>query len=89
MLIDFDGADYNEELDKPRLDKQFNRIFNVMRDGQWRTLNDIQRVTGDPQASISAQLRHMRKPRFGGYIINRRRAEGKESSGLFEYQLLS
>jgi len=55
-----------------------------MRDGNWRTLPQIHAATGEPEASISAQLRHLRKERFGGHTVNRRHIE----NGLFEYQLI-
>ena len=57
-----------------------------MRNGNWYTLEDIETETGDPQASISAQLRHLRKVRFGGHTIEKRR-KGSEKSGLWEYRL--
>ncbi len=58
-----------------------------MLDGAWRTVSEISEVTGDPQPSVSAQLRHLRKPRFGSYIIERR-SRGDRKRGLFEYRLL-
>lgn len=58
-----------------------------MIDGKFRTLSEIARETGDPEASISAQLRHLKKPRFGSYIIEKQR-RGDRNQGLFEYRLL-
>lgn len=87
-LFFFDGPDYKPDLDDDRLTNQYHRIFNLMRDGKWRTLSEIAVETGDPQASISAQLRHMRKPRFGAHIVNRERVKDRETQGLFEYQLI-
>jgi hypothetical protein len=83
----FDGSDYDPEYDDVRLTGQALRIFNVMKDEVWRTLGEIEALTGDPQASISAQLRHLRKARFGGHIV-RKRSRGEREHGLFEYQLL-
>lgn len=80
----FDGADYLPERDNKRLGDQLKDIYNLMSDGVWRTLSDIERITGHPQASISAQLRHLRKPRFGGFTVERRYV----SHGLYEYRLL-
>ena len=59
--------------DCARLEGQTLRIYRLMIDGIWRTLEEIQRATGDPQASISAQLRHLRKGRFGGNIVDKQR----------------
>lgn len=83
----FNGPVYDPALDQERLAKQMGRIYELMKDGHWRTLREIAEVTGDPESSVSAQLRHLRKPRFGGYVLNKRR-RGTKSRGLFEYQLL-
>ena len=83
----FDGSDYDPSTDDRRLTKQIIRIIHLMRDSAWRTLYEISNLTGDPQASISAQLRHLRKKRFGSHQINKRR-KGKDSCGLWEYQLI-
>lgn len=80
----FDGDDYVPLRDDPRLGAQYCRIFTLMQDCAWRSLAEIERLTGDPPASISAQLRHMRKARFGGHTINRRHL----GDGLYEYQLV-
>lgn len=82
----FDGDDYIRDRDDPRLRAQVFRIFAVMIPGQWRTLREISKITGDPEPSISAQLRHLRKPRFGSYLLAKRH-RGDEAVGLYEYQL--
>jgi hypothetical protein len=81
-----DGADYNPKVDQARLTKQLERVFCLMSDGVWRTLDQIALATGDPHASISAQLRNLRKPRFGGHTITKRR-RGPAQHGLYEYRL--
>jgi hypothetical protein len=89
MQIDmrFDGPEYDKAADQLRLTGQFRRIFLLMADANWRTLQEIADATGDPEASVSAQLRHAKKKRFGSHTVNRR-ARGDRSSGLFEYQLI-
>ena len=83
----FSGSDYDRKLDQTRLTGQLLDIFNLMRDEQYRTLDEISSETRHPAASISAQLRHLRKPKFGSYTVNKRR-RGDRASGLFEYQLV-
>lgn len=83
----FNGSDYIRSKDDVRLTGQILRVFNCMSDGVFRTLGEIEAITGDPQASISAQLRHLRKERFGSHEINKRR-RGEIENGLFEYQLV-
>ena len=82
----FDGPAYDPALDHARLKGQIMRVFMVMRRGAWMTLGEIARVTGDPESSISAQLRHLRKEKFGSHQVDKRR-RGNDKSGLWEYQL--
>lgn len=84
----FDGTEYQPEFDFVRLTGQLSRIFMLMSDGRWRTLIEIEWETGDPAASISAQLRNLRKPRFGGHIVEKR-CRGNRSNGLFEYRVVA
>lgn len=83
----FNGPAYVPEHDQARLSVQYHRIFGLMKDAQWRTLSTIANVTGDPQASISAQLRHMRKERFGSHTVEKKRV-GTQNHGLFAYRLV-
>ena len=82
----FNGSDYNPEMDDLRLSIQHVRIRELMKDGKWRTLRKISEETGDPEASISAQLRHLRKFRFGSFVVEKR-SKGDRLNGLFEYRL--
>lgn len=83
----FDGDTYDPKHDQVRLTGQILRIYLLMADGQWRTLNDICRSTHDPHASVSARLRDFRKDRFGKHTVNRRHL-GDRQHGLWEYQLI-
>lgn len=85
-LPGFAGELYDPALDDNRLRVQIGRVFEAMRDGGWRTLAELEGLTGDPQTSISAQLRHLRKPRFGAYLVDVRTRAG---AGLYEYRLRS
>ena len=78
----FDGPDVTVE-DTARLTGQIERIYALMEDGAWRTLEEIEAATGAPQASISAQLRHLRKRRFGSHAIAKRR----RTQGTWEYRV--
>jgi hypothetical protein len=83
----FDGVEYSSGHDFRRLTGQLKDIMDVMGGGDWYTLSQIEMLTGHPSASISAQLRNLRKPRFGGYTVERR-ARGDRAYGLFEYRVL-
>lgn len=83
----FDGSDYEKELDQSRLTGQIFKIADLMKDEKWRTLEEIESSIDEPQSSISAQLRNLRKVRFGQHTVNKRR-RGDRTNGLFEYQLI-
>lgn len=81
----FDGATYQADKDQARLTGQLLRVLKAMQDGgPWLTLAEIADETGDPEASISARIRDLRKKRFGGYEVEHRRRHG---AGLWEYRL--
>lgn len=82
----FDGHDYVAERDDIRLRGQLLRVYECMKDGRWRTLDEIHAITGDPPASILAQLGHLRKQRFGQYPVDKRH-RGLPEHGLYEYHL--
>ena len=85
-LFKFNGSDYVPYLDDQRLTGQLKRIFDLMKDNQWRTLSEIAAITKDHEASISAQLRHLRKPKHGNHTVDKR-PRGHREQGLFEYKL--
>ena len=81
------GSVCEPEIDGKRLGKQCEKIRDYMLKNSWKTLAEIEEVLGYPQASISAQLRHLRKERFGGYGVekHRRLKENGEPGGTWEY----
>ena len=79
----FDGSDYDHKRDGIRLTGQLERVFDVMKHGQWVTLRELSDRSRCPEASASAQLRNLRKDRFGGFEIEKKYA----TSGLFLYRL--
>ena len=83
----FDGPVYEPEHDHARLTGQLLRVYTLMTDEHWRTLAEIEAMTGDPPASISAQLRHLRKRKFGSFVVEKR-TRGERAIGLWEYRLV-
>ena len=73
-MMDFDGATYDSSQDRARLTGQALRVFHKMVHGDWWTLYELSRATGDPEASVSARLRDLRKERNGGHKVDRRRS---------------
>ncbi len=79
----FDGKTYNPGRDYVRLNGQLKKVFELMKDGNWRQLDWIHRAVGGSEASISARLRDLRKPKYGAHTVERRHIR----NGLFEYRL--
>lgn len=76
------GQTFDAARDTSRLNRQALDVWKVMRDGYWHTLEELAYVTGHPEASVSARLRDLRKPRFGSRTIQRQHVGG----GLWEYR---
>ena len=58
----------------------------------WLTLKELSLLTHFGEASISAQLRHLRKREFGGYVVEKRQRDvdavvRREVGVVWEYQL--
>jgi len=91
VVPDFDGFHYEPKKDRYRLAGQMQEIFDVIEKAdKWLTLDEINEYFWGkwsrrlPEASISAQLRNLRKERFGGHDIKGRYRNGTRT---FEYRL--
>lgn len=90
-LFQFGGRTYVATLDAKRLGAQLTRVIAAMSDGRWRTLTEIQShiqaTTGkrDPEASLSARLRDIRKL-WGEEAMESRRRTEDGVDGLWEYR---
>jgi len=80
--FDFAGVTYDEDRDHDRLAKQLRRVVDAMQDMQWHTLAQLSEITGDPEASVSARIRDLRKPpRY--FVIEREYVH----RGLWRYRI--
>ena len=71
------GPAFDEALDGKRVRTDIERIRDFMWGNGWWTLKALETVLDIPQATISADLRHLRKERFGSYQVDKvRRGEG-------------
>lgn len=82
----YDGSTIDHDKDHKRLRLQHAAVFNVMKDGHWRPLALIARLTGAPEASVSARLRDFRKERFGAHTVQRERRDW--DGGTWVYRLV-
>lgn len=80
---EFDGETYSKHRDYARLQGQLQRVFELMKDGKHRTLAEIAEQVSGSEAGVSARLRDLRKPKFGGHVVERKRLGG----GLWSYAL--
>lgn len=85
------GPAFEASKDLRRLTGQIKAIYDLMvradNINQWLTLYEIENATGYSTASISAQLRHLRKAEFGGHAVMKRRQ--KTRAGTWEYRVTS
>lgn len=92
LTMNFGGRTYDATLDLERLSAQQIRVMAAMSDGRWRTLEEaqtrIKAMTGkrDPEPSISARLRDIRKFYGEEAMESRRREEAGLENGLWEYR---
>ena len=77
------GHTYERARDGKRLNAQAEAVWQVMRDRQWHTLEEIAEKARCPQASASARLRDLRKARFGSRIVDREYV----GNGLWRYRI--
>ena len=81
----FQGFDYVRARDSERLGAQLQRVFNVMKDGRWRSHQEIVEILmwgGKPrekEASIARQVRYLKD--IPGCLVLRR----YEGNGLYRY----
>lgn len=81
----FDGGTYEPSEDYARLAGQQRAVWAVLTQfPRWWTLRELSVAVGASEASVSARLRDLRKPKYGGHTVERRRVTG----GLYEYRLI-
>lgn len=80
----FDGDTYLPLWDRKRLTSLLERVRAALSDGCWHSLAHLCEVTGGTSASVSARVRDLRKDKFGGFDIERRRMR----NGVHEYRMV-
>lgn len=81
----FDGGTYDEARDYERLKGQLQQVHATMADGRWYSLRDLALRCNGSEASVSARLRDLRKPKYGARTIERRHV----TRGLFLYRMVA
>jgi hypothetical protein len=83
--VPFDGDTYDRQLDGVRLGKQLNAVVSLMKDEKWRTLREIAYQLDQPEASVSARLRDVRKEKF---LPNYTMESQRRTKGTWEYRIV-
>jgi hypothetical protein len=68
-------------------------LLSATQCGSWLTLRELGQITQFGETSISAQLRHLRKKRYGSYVVEKRVRRGLvvndvEHGAIWEYRLM-
>ncbi len=82
--IAFDGETYEPQRDYGRLSGQLLRVYQLMKDGEWRTLYQVAMEVGGSEPAVSARLRDFRKEKYGSHSVDREHLYG----GLYRYRLI-
>ena len=90
------GWSYDRESTRTQLEIVRDVMLSAAECDAWLTLTEISRMARFGEASISAQLRHLRREQFGGYRVEKRRRETEASSvitkmlapGKWEYHIV-
>lgn len=81
----FDGDSYERARDHVRLQGLLLATYEYMADGRWHLLGDLAETINCTPQGASARLRDLRKRKFGGFTVQRRRVG---ELALYEYRLV-
>lgn len=88
--LKFDGETFDADRDGVRLTGQLAAVYTVMCTGRWFTLTNLAKAAGGingrnySEAGVSARIRDLRKPKFGGHKIEARHV----ADGLWKYRMV-
>ena len=83
----FDGETYIPMIDYKRLKGLLKRVYDIMSDGNWHRLAELAHRAQGSEASVSARIRELRKEKFGGFEVQRKRH--KTQKGVWLYRLVT
>lgn len=83
----FDGDTFVPMIDHARLTGLLKRVYDIMSDGNWHRLAELAHRAQGSEASVSARIRDLRKEKFGGFQVDRKRH--KTQKGVWLYRLVT
>jgi hypothetical protein len=75
-------SEKSAECNETQLEAIRELMLGASKRGEWLTLAEIAAPTEFGEASISAQLRHLRKPQHGAYCVEKRRRRSRTEGRL-------
>lgn len=88
MTPTFGGITYDKRMDEKRLTTALHRVFDLMKDGQWRLLAVIANDCETSEAGASARLRDLRKEHFKKRFGVKDVLSERRAGGLWEYRVI-
>jgi hypothetical protein len=88
LALPFGGSTFSPQLDSERLSTALGKVYALMRDGRWRTLNEIAVAVRCSEAGASARLRDLRKPKFRDVYPNQQVDSDRVEGGLWKYRVV-
>jgi hypothetical protein len=82
---EFGGSTFDHKRDAADFRCQLDRTRGIMLGGGWHTLEYLASEVGCSEATVSARLRDLRKPRYGAYNIEKRVKVGTKR--VYEYRM--
>jgi hypothetical protein len=86
----FGGRTYDPEKDYQRLASQLRQVRTIMLDGRKHYLTELAKVIASASGigtGLSARVRDLRKPKFGGFEIESGRDPGKPGRWWYRMKL--
>lgn len=83
--VQFGGDTYDEAQDGKRLRKHLQKVYDVMKSGEWITLEELAKVIGCSPQGASARIRDLTKTHIAGFEKEKRRTD---KPGVWEYRLI-
>ena len=68
----FSGSDIDPERDDARLKTQLDLIRDLVLNQGWWQVKHIAHILSVPETSVQAQLRNLRKPQHGAYLVTKK-----------------
>ena len=82
----FHGPEITKE-EKKRMGGNMLKVFRIMKDGKWRTIDEIRHLgVSSPPQSVAIYLRAFREPRYGSHEVPKRKL--RINARIFEYRLI-